>query len=347
MKVIHKAKDNSIKMVLGEPELFLAFLRNFTSIDIFHTVTPSDIEDVTSRFLTLVSEQKDGDTVKRINLKGDSPLFVIAIVEHESSVNFRAPFKMLLYIALILDAYEKEIDKEAESEGVKGSVKPSMRKDFKYPPVLPIIFYDGDTNWTAETNILYRTEMHEIFHKYVPKFEYELVSLKDYSVDDLVKYEDLLSLLMIINKIKTPGNLKAVLSSLPEDYVEHLKMNVPSHLTKVLSDVIRVLLSKINAPQDEIEEIAEKVHERGISEMFAIENYDVQETRRLAREEGKAEGKVEGIMEGKAEGKAEGLMEGLLEAATRFLKKGMSLQDVADTLELTDAQKGQLEKILV
>jgi len=339
MKVIHKAKDNSIKMVLDEPELFLAFLRDFIKLDIFDNVSAADIEDVSSRFLTLVSEQKDGDTVKRINLKGNSSLFVIAIIEHESSVNFRAPYKMLLLIALILDAYEKEVNKDAENEVDTGSPKPSMRKDFKYPPILPIVFYDGDTNWTAETNFLYRTEMHDIFHKYIPKFEYELVSLRDYSVDDLVKYGDLLSLFMIINKIRNPGDLKAILSSLPHDYIHQLTMNVPDHLKKVLADVTRVLLAKINSPQDEIEEIAEKIYERGVAEMFAIENYDVQETRRLAREEGKLEGKLEG--------KIEGLMEGILEAAARLLKKGMSLGDVVDTLELTDAQKGQLEKILV
>ena len=38
-------------------------------------------------------------------------------------------------------------------------------------------------------------------------------------------------------------------------------------------------------PQEEIEKFAERIDERGISEMLAIENYDVQETRRLAREE--------------------------------------------------------------
>jgi len=49
-------------------------------------------------------------------------------VEHESKVNYRASFKMLLYIALILDEYEKEINKDA---------KISHAKDFKYPPILP------------------------------------------------------------------------------------------------------------------------------------------------------------------------------------------------------------------
>ena len=49
--------------------------------------------------------------------------------------------------------------------------------------------------------------------------------------------------------------------------------------------VITLLLRKIDVPQDEIEKFVEKIDERGISEMLAIENYSVQETRRLARAE--------------------------------------------------------------
>ena len=346
MPPIHKAKDNSIKMVLDEPEMFVAFLRNFVPMEIFKDIEPSDIEDVTSRFLTLVSEQKDSDTVKRIHLKGDTPLFVIAIIEHETKVNYRAPFKMLLYIALVLDAYEKEVAREAKAKAAidaststvtdttantaNNKLSIATQKDFKYPPILPIVFYDGENEWTAETNFLYKTEMHDIFEKYIPKFEYELVSLKDHTVESLAKFGDVLSLFMILDKIKTPGSLSSILSALPSDYVEHLKLNVPDHLKKLLANVIRVLLAKINVPQDEIDRIAENIHERGVSEMFSIENYDVQETRRIAREEGREEG----------------IEKGFLEAAIRFIEKGLSLQDVAETLKLTDSQIAQVREAM-
>ena len=50
--------------------LFVDFIRNFIPIDILKNIDSSDIEDVTERLLSLVSEQKDGDTIKRIQLKG-------------------------------------------------------------------------------------------------------------------------------------------------------------------------------------------------------------------------------------------------------------------------------------
>ena len=292
MAAIHKAKDNSVKLILGDHELFSEFLRDFVKIDILSDIDPADIEDVTERFLPLFNDQKDSDVVKRVNLKGEAPFFVISIVEHESEVNYRASFKMLQYIALVLNDYEKEINGENKNA--------SYSKDFKYPPVLPIVFYDGASRWTAETNFLHRTEMSGVFEKYIPKFEYELVDLSEYGVDDLVKFGDALSLIMIIDKIRAPDEIR-LLRDIPADYVERLSLNIPDNLKKLISDVVTVLLSKINVPREEIDTIVEKIEQRGIQDMFAIENYDVQETRRIARSEGMAEGMAVGMAEGKIE----------------------------------------------
>jgi len=83
LAVIHKVKDNSVKVILAEPELFAEFLRDFIPIDILRDVTPSDIEDMTERLISLVSEQKDGDTIKRINLNN-----------HEKEINKDAKLLM-------------------------------------------------------------------------------------------------------------------------------------------------------------------------------------------------------------------------------------------------------------
>ncbi|MCL2386864.1 MAG: Rpn family recombination-promoting nuclease/putative transposase [Defluviitaleaceae bacterium] len=309
MAVIHKAKDNSVKTILAEPELFAEFLRNFIPIDILKDVAPTNIEDISERLISLVSEQKDGDTIKRINLNDGKSLFVIAIVEHESKVNFRAPFKILLYIALILNDYEKEVNKDE---------KITHTKDFKYPPILPIIFYDGESEWTAETNFLNRTEMSEIFAKYIPKFEYELVSLKDYSFADLAEFGDTLSLFMMVDKLKT-AEAFSELGKLPKEYIERLEdMNVPPHLKELLVKVITVLLRKINVPQDEIDVLVERIDERGVSEMLSIENYNVQAIRREADQQ-----RAEAVQQLKAMIRA-------------MLDKGSTVTEIASIMNVTE-----------
>ena len=126
MAAIHKTRDNSAKMILSEPELFAEFLRDFVPIEALKDVEPSDIEDISERMLSLILGLKDGDTVKRIRLKDGRSLFVIAIVEHLSSVDFRTPFRMLLYITLILDQYEKEVNREASQKAGRKQGHPEV-----------------------------------------------------------------------------------------------------------------------------------------------------------------------------------------------------------------------------
>jgi len=73
--------------------------------------------------------------------------------------------------------------------------------------------------------------------------------------------------------------------------------------------------------------------------MFAIENYDVQETRRVARDEGKIEGKTEGKAEGKAEGK--------IEAAVNIIKDlKISVSEAMRVLDLPKQAEKEIIKDL-
>jgi hypothetical protein len=304
----HKIRDNIFKTVFGEPRLFAEFLENFIPVDILKNISPDDIDDISERFTPLFSDNKDSDTVKRINLNGEN-LFVVGILEHESEVNYQSPFKMLVYITYVLNDYVKENDKKYHDEIKKnGSTKLilSTAKDFKYPPVLPIVFYDGTDKWTSEVNFLNKTKMREVFEKYIPKFEYELVDLNKYTKDDLVKYNNVLSLIMLMDKVRKSEDMGIMFSGLPENYVEALcdAEKIPEPLLKIISDCIGLLLKRVEVPAAEIEAVTEKIYQRKVNDMFEIlDGYSVTKTRKEAKEEGKQEGRQEAKKEYEAEKK--------------------------------------------
>ena len=280
---IHNAADNSFKLIFDDHRLFADFLRDFINIDILKNVKPEDIEDMRERFLPLFEESRDADTVKRINLKDNTPCFVIAILEHESQVNYRSSFKMLLYIGLVLNEWEKEAEKNDPGS--------SKRKDFKYPPVLPMILYDGKSDWTAERNFLERTHLNTIFEKYIPKFEYELVNLNDYSEEEIMRFGGALSYLLLIDKIRSSKD-KTRITSLPADYVEKLKLQIPEDLNKLLVDIILSLMNKSGYDRNESEAavaIVEKVEKKEYGGMFEAVIESMIEERTEGREEGREE----------------------------------------------------------
>ena len=172
-------------------------------------------------------------------------------------------------------------------------LKLSIHEDYKHPPVFPIVFFDGVGPWTSKTNFFDRTDMNDIFEKYIPKFEYELVNLNDYSQNDLVGFNNALSLLLIVDKIKTAEDIKN-LKALPERFIEEMAKKVPEHFLKIFRDCVELLLRKINVPADEMGEITKKIYERRFNDMFDfIDGYDVQATRKQAREEGREEAREE------------------------------------------------------
>jgi hypothetical protein len=203
---------------------------------------------------------------------------------------------MLQYIALVLNDYEKE-----QNEKDPGCI---FRRDFRYPPVLPVVFYDGQEAWTAERNFLYRTALNDVFEKYIPRFEYELVDLHRYSPQEIMRFGDALSLVMLVDRLGDQENLEEFLEGL-EGYVKTLK--IPEELVKVVSDAMTVLLSRARMSGEKIGEITGYFDGKEYRSMFdALVNRIIRE-----REEGIAVGEVKGGQEKVREVARKALAEGV------------------------------------
>lgn len=210
---------------------------------------------------------------------------MIAIVEHQSKVYYDMAFKILRYIVMVLTDYENE--QEKLYPGI------TKTKSFKYPPILPVVYYEGSGEWTAMKNFRERVHLSDVLGKYIPDFEYVLVPLKDYSNKDLIEKQDELSLIMLINKLKSSEDFKN-LKDIPLEYFENLEQNTPEYLLKLIGKIIAIFLYRLNVPRKEVEHFTDQIARREFDMLFdSFEAYDVQETRRVSR----AEGKMEAVLE--------------------------------------------------
>ena len=137
-----------------------------------------------------------------------------------------------------------------------------------------------------------------------------VVPLNKYSKQDLIEKNDELSLIFLINQLQNSSEFHA-LKDIPKEYTEHLTENTPDYLLKIIGKVIAVLLHKLNIPDEEVYEVTDLITRRKFSMMFDnFQAYDVQETRRVSREEGRLEGRIEGERAGRIEGERTGRIEG-------------------------------------
>ena len=247
-------------------------------IDLLKDVKPEDIEDISERFLPMWQEGRESDSVKKIHLNGQE-LYLIALIEHQSKVHHNMSFRILRYIVMILNDYENE--QEKLHPGI------TETKDFKYPPILPVIYYEGSDSWTAVKN------------------------------QELIEKKDELSLIFLINKLRSSEEFRN-LKEIPKEYMEHLGEETSEYMLKLIGKIIAVLLYRMNVPRKEVEAFTDQIMRREFDMLFdSFEAYDVQETRRVSREEGRMEERVQLVC--------------------KKLKKNKSISEIAEALEEDEA----------
>ena len=100
-----KSKDSGAKLIFDNHILCAQFLRGYTDVERLKEVQAEDIEDISERCLWMWQEGRDSDSVKKIHLNGstgEETLYLIALIEHQSSVDQDMAFRILRYIVQIL-----------------------------------------------------------------------------------------------------------------------------------------------------------------------------------------------------------------------------------------------------
>ncbi len=254
-------------------------------MDLLKDIQPEDIEDVTDRFIPMFTEERDADVVKQVHIPGGEDIF-IALIEHKSDVDYNVIMQILRYMVYIWEDYEKR--KEQEYKGITAT------KDFKYPPILPIVYFEGK-NWNAALKLSDRIALSDAFRMYIPDFKYHLIRLGKYNRNELIDKNDQLSFVMLINKIRSAKEFKQLKLELSDEYVEKLFEQSSDDVVDVISRVVAVVLRKQNLPENEIGDLVDKIKRREPMALFDnYKGFDVQEERRKGERKGERTGERTG-----------------------------------------------------
>ncbi len=283
--VPERARDVNSKEIFKNHRLCSQFLRDNVDIPQLKQVQPEDIEDVSERYQAYFGVEFETDTVKKIRLKDESgkpvavPLYMISLIEHKSGVDHDIMMQLLRYMVCIWHEYAKEM--EREKKGI------SRRKDFQYPPILPIVYYEGSGRWTASRYLRDRIQLSDVFGRYVPDFWYEVVRIHNYSNEELLDRRNEMSLIMLLNKLQSPEEFHEFRKAPPEKLADALR-NADSHILELIEDVMYSLMMKMNIPVDEANEYVKAIGGNQMGYLFEnMEKIDIQEERRKVAEERK------------------------------------------------------------
>lgn len=323
-----KVRDSSGKMIFKDPILCAQFLRDYIDIPMLKNVQPEDIEDETDRFVHIFSEERNSDVVKRIRIQPDNeiPFYFISLIEHKSGVDYNVIMQVFRYMAFIWEDYEKEMNRKYP--GI------SKTEGFKYPPILPIIFYDGTDNWTAVTSLHDRVMFSDILGEYIPDYQCIVMKLKDYTNAELIEKKNILSLVLLIDKMRDMEDFSEFLDNLQPEDLDEVTEKTPEYLLKLAAKIMEVFLAKLNVPEKEAAAFTEKIWERSMGELFLSLKESIlaeqEEARKRGMQEGREEGQKKGREEGRKEGREEGRKEGRAEALNYAIDQTIHIMKVLD-----------------
>ena len=197
-------------------------------------------------------------------------------------MDYDVAMQLLKYMTCIWLEYSKEV--EQKSEGVSG------RKSFRYPVIIPVVYYEGKKPWTADRHFRDRIAQSSLFPEWIPDFCYEVVSLHDYSNEELLERGNEMSLIMLFNKIQDVVDLSEFLK-LPQEKLNRMIKDTPEAILNIIITVMENLCMKVGASKEETVECVQRVKERRMGYMFEnMEKMNIQEERKkTARAEKKAE----------------------------------------------------------
>ena len=278
-------KDTSSKLIFSDPILCAQFLRGYVDIPLLKDVQPEDIEDVTGRYLHMFTEERNSDSVSRVRIN-ETPFFIVSLIEHKSNVDYNVVMQVFRYMVFIWEDYEKEMEKQ--HKGI------SKAKDFRYPPILPIVFYDGADNWTASDRLHDRILFSDVFGRYVPDYQCMLVKLLDYTNAELMEKKDELSVIMMVDRLTNAADYTKLIQEVGSDYLHEVTAKSPEYLLEIMAQIVEVFLAKLNIPLEEVDTFTSQIKERNMGELFAhFEGWDVQAIRKESREQARIEALAE------------------------------------------------------
>ncbi len=278
--------DGAYKKLFEQELMVQQLIEGFVGEQLAATLDFGSMEQlpITHHSETLL--RRENDLLWEIPTKGGKPLYIVLMLEFQSSPDALMALRVMTYLAL---CYSKLIEQRGWS---------SKRG---LPPVLPIVLYNGSDDWTPEENIrdLILIDTTSPLAPYQPALEYCLIEVRDYSREELRENEDLVSTLFLLEQASTPDQIKEVLELLIQqtlgDSLDGIRRGFLAWIGKVLYHKMDITLS----PQqlDSLTEVKDVLAEN-------MEKW-VNKTRAELREQVKAEVRSEMEAEVKAAVKAQ------------------------------------------
>ena len=329
--------DPGYKRLFSRPAMIRDLLSGFAAQGWSDTLDFGSLDALPASYVSRDLHQRHSDLVWRVRFQDERWLYVVVLLEFQSTVDQRMAVRMLTYTGLL---YERLI-----ADG-------ALQENDKLPPVLPIVIYNGARRWSAPTGLheLIATGPSTALAVYQPSLRYFLLDHGRVQSTGLPP-GNLVSALVALETSTNPAETAAATDRL----IDLLAKYDDPALTEAFSAWVDALLlpqTRTEASSDPLTRLkevrtmlAERVQEWTREWVEQGHTEGVEQGRTEGREQGRTEGREQGRTEGREQGRTEGVEQGRTEgreqvlAAERTLLRRQAARkfEAATADQLTDA----------
>ena len=302
-----KAHDKMFRKVLSIKKETTDFLNEFISLN--KKIQENEIIQCKTDFITRNYKNRQADIIYKLREK---PIYFL--IEHQSTINKDMILRMWEYVGEIMKQ-ESIIQKVYFDE------------ESKYPIVIPIVIYTGIQKWNSKTSLIQKQYDSIEFDDYKIDFKYNLITIHNYSFEELLKKKSLFGCIMIIEKCNTENEIEKYMNKIIEFMKNQERKDI---LAEIISNIIEPIIG-----EEKTEEMLNKLYRKEICGMSPF-------TKTLLDMKNKYETK--GMQKGIQEGKREGKKEGILNIAKRMIEKNIETEEIKELTGLSNEEILKLVK---
>jgi len=188
MPEINNPHDRGYKSLLASEEIFLELLQSFIDMGWVSLIDPEAITRIDTTQILPDFSEKEADLVYRLKIKNQEVIFYL-LLELQSTVDFQMPYRLLIYMMGIWQDVLKNVPS-----------KEATRKDFRLPPIVPIVLYNGRDKWTACRSFKDILAISELFKEYLVDFKYILIDVNRYNERTLTELTNLIGAVFLLDQ---------------------------------------------------------------------------------------------------------------------------------------------------